>query len=304
MSQLNDCRHTALVGMFGTGHTNDLLIQWLQANGATSNSISDAWMEMLIGQGAVVPFHRNDAWFDLLGDLGYEGSLNDRELEFWCAGGSIAPQATLYVNPEFLGDPIPTAHERSFSGGTSTLTSRPNGFREWEFTTATNARDVGSYNIDLNNPGLEVGATYKLSYMCRKNILGTYGAALSQANLSDITIIDSDTAISDTSGDKELYVMFTIDAPNYYGTIRFGSGTTTGRIDSLTYWEPKLVLISSSPLPANTLTTDSGEALTNDNGTLILVTDPILEGAVMNVGTDGSRVGNDIDVSITILARG
>lgn len=91
MPTLNDCRLTALVGMFGAGHVNDLLLLWLQANGATSSNLNDAWYEMLVAHQIVTPFHRNDAWYELLGSLGYTGSLNDREHEFWCVGGGVLP---------------------------------------------------------------------------------------------------------------------------------------------------------------------------------------------------------------------
>ena len=35
------------------------------------------------------PFHLNDNWHALLGSLGYTGSISDRELQFWEAGGVI-----------------------------------------------------------------------------------------------------------------------------------------------------------------------------------------------------------------------
>jgi hypothetical protein len=34
--------------------------------------------------------HRNDLWFRMLGDLGFTGSLNDREHAFWAAGGAFS----------------------------------------------------------------------------------------------------------------------------------------------------------------------------------------------------------------------
>ena len=73
------------------GAMSDKTLAWLQANGATSNSIPDAWAEMLTAQGYPVPeeYHRNDAWFQLLRDAGYTGSMNDMELPFWQDGGSF-----------------------------------------------------------------------------------------------------------------------------------------------------------------------------------------------------------------------
>lgn len=57
----------------------------------TASTIPDAWHEVLLGQGAVEPFQRNDAWYDVLGGLGFQGQLNDRELAFWEAGGTFPP---------------------------------------------------------------------------------------------------------------------------------------------------------------------------------------------------------------------
>ena len=106
MPQLNDCRHTALVGMFGAGHTNDLLIQWLQANGATSPHVNDAWHEMLEAQGAVPPFQINDAWHEWLWMNGYGAPnrhINDTETDFWCSGGLLVPKppSTASFNSDF-----------------------------------------------------------------------------------------------------------------------------------------------------------------------------------------------------------
>lgn len=109
MPQLNDCRHTALVGMFGMGHTDDLLLQWLQSNGATSKCVADAWHEMLVVQGIVPPFHVSDAWHKWLIDNGYGVSnehVNDAELDFWCSGGLLVPKSSSSAsfNSDFNGD--------------------------------------------------------------------------------------------------------------------------------------------------------------------------------------------------------
>jgi hypothetical protein len=55
-------------------------------------TLSDAWRYMLIGQTGLPSetYHRNDYWYELLGSLGYEGSLNDREYAFWEAGGDFS----------------------------------------------------------------------------------------------------------------------------------------------------------------------------------------------------------------------
>lgn len=64
-----------------------MLLQWLQANGATSNNLNDAWSEMLVSKGYSPVI--NDGWYRLLDDLNYEGQLNDKEMAFWCTGGNL-----------------------------------------------------------------------------------------------------------------------------------------------------------------------------------------------------------------------
>ena len=98
MTTLTDARFEALRALGYTGTTNDMLLQWLQFNGATSPCLPDAWLEYLnsieilgaIGQ-------RNDRWYQLLGLAGYTGQLNDRELAFWEGGGAefILPDSIL-----------------------------------------------------------------------------------------------------------------------------------------------------------------------------------------------------------------
>lgn len=65
---------------------NQLLLTYYQTNGATSDDLQDAEREFLIAQGATVA-STPDMWFQLLGTLGYTGSLSDRTKDFWCVGG-------------------------------------------------------------------------------------------------------------------------------------------------------------------------------------------------------------------------
>mgnify|MGYP001823674843 CR=1 FL=1 len=90
MTTLSDARFESLRGQGFSGATSDMLLQWLQSNGATENTIPDAWKGMLEAQG--YPYgQRNDKWYEFLGDLGFQGALPDRVLEFWLGGGSISP---------------------------------------------------------------------------------------------------------------------------------------------------------------------------------------------------------------------
>lgn len=63
MSQVNDCKYNALSAVFGSGHINDLILKFLQANGATSNNINDAWSEVF-GGGVTPPPENAIAYYD------------------------------------------------------------------------------------------------------------------------------------------------------------------------------------------------------------------------------------------------
>ncbi len=63
MSQVNDCKYNALSAVYGSGHINDLMLKFLQANGATSNNINDAWSEVF-GGGVTPPPENAIAYYD------------------------------------------------------------------------------------------------------------------------------------------------------------------------------------------------------------------------------------------------
>ena len=84
---INDCKHNALAALLGKdGHVNDLLLEYYQLNGATSENVNDAAAEFLIVNGAA-PGHINDMWYSVLSSIGYEGALSDMLHEFWCVDG-------------------------------------------------------------------------------------------------------------------------------------------------------------------------------------------------------------------------
>jgi len=87
---IQDERFTALRAQGFTGTNNDMLVQWAQAAGATSNQINDAVLEALLLNGATSP-NLNDAWVEYLNSIGLTGARNDMELGFWESGGVIAP---------------------------------------------------------------------------------------------------------------------------------------------------------------------------------------------------------------------
>ena len=88
MTTKPDAKFDALRGQGFTGSVSDMTLQWLISNGATSSQLSDAWDEMLEskGFGPANP----DGWYDLLGSLGYTGSISVRSRDFWLAGGTLS----------------------------------------------------------------------------------------------------------------------------------------------------------------------------------------------------------------------
>jgi hypothetical protein len=138
---LADAKFDALRDQGFTGAISDMTLQWLQANGATSGSITDAWLEVLPGTG-----QRNDRWYTVLGGMGYTGSLNDREFAFWVDGGVLP--GTVDVGPANL-----EAFLISESWGV-TRTGEDfvvrSGVHEWRFTWSE--AEAGVYEQDLPAP--------------------------------------------------------------------------------------------------------------------------------------------------------
>jgi len=113
MTTKTDARFAALRTQGFVGATNDMVLQWLQANGATSGAISDAWKQMLDIIQPPPPSHRADQWSTWLRLNGYgttSGNRNDAELDFWGAGGLLVPKPS--ENGSFS-----VSFSKSFSGG-------------------------------------------------------------------------------------------------------------------------------------------------------------------------------------------
>lgn len=106
-SNTNDSIFNALGDQGFTGHINDRLLAYYRANGATSKNINDAEREMLLAQGAT-PGHIDDMWFQILGDLGYTGSINDRLGGFFADGGTFGPpEPPTPTPPPVVWNPLP-----------------------------------------------------------------------------------------------------------------------------------------------------------------------------------------------------
>lgn len=89
MTSIIDAKFKALADLGYPGAMSDKILAWLQANGASSDSVTSAWLEMLAIRGYVG--QRNSAWNSLLGDIGYEGALPDRELAYWVTSAGALP---------------------------------------------------------------------------------------------------------------------------------------------------------------------------------------------------------------------
>lgn len=113
MGNINSDMFSALGAQGFTGSISDRLLAYYRANGASSRNIDDALREMLIAQGAT-PAHVNDMWYQVLGGLGFTGSLNDRLSAFWADGGSFGP-SVIQVAAFSFTDGIPEAYDMSSS---------------------------------------------------------------------------------------------------------------------------------------------------------------------------------------------
>lgn len=178
-------------------------------------------------------------------------------------GGKVdtPPEPTLYVNPEFAGEPG-VAHTILFDTGDDELVSGNHGFYTWRFITAAGQRSVASYNIRANNPTLTVGNLYRIEYRCTKHIPGTYAAGLFAQDFVGLALGNEDRVANSLIPNKLLFIEFVVTDPNWTGVIRFGSGTTANRADELSYRTPRLIDLGPGPLTADgQILTYNGEYL-------------------------------------------
>jgi hypothetical protein len=85
-----DVKWTALAALGYTGALPDRELQWLQANGATSDILPQAWSEMVASKGYGYPYSVQNGWYKVLQDQGYSGALPDMEWDFWDNGGTFS----------------------------------------------------------------------------------------------------------------------------------------------------------------------------------------------------------------------
>jgi len=87
MPQINDC----IVSVTGGPTTNEGLLAFYKANGATSNNLQDAAREFLLARG-VPSGQLQDMWRSFLSGLGIpDGHLNDMLYEYWCVRNGPVP---------------------------------------------------------------------------------------------------------------------------------------------------------------------------------------------------------------------
>ena len=84
-----DVKYAALAALGYEGALPDRELQWLQANGATSNILPQAWSEMVASKGYGYPYAVQNGWMFVLKDQGYTGALPDMEWHFWNNGGTF-----------------------------------------------------------------------------------------------------------------------------------------------------------------------------------------------------------------------
>jgi len=78
---------------------NDMELEWLHDNGATSESLMDCWKQYLELQGYNYGTY-NDALFAYLEGLGYTGALNDMLNDYY----TVIPPTTGAYSEEFTNE--------------------------------------------------------------------------------------------------------------------------------------------------------------------------------------------------------
>lgn len=101
MSQVNDAQYLALITQGFSGAHNDMMIDWAQANGATSDQYNTAIVEALQNNGATSPQY-NTAWMEVLASLGYTNALPEALRDFWTDGGYFILGASFDGTNDYL----------------------------------------------------------------------------------------------------------------------------------------------------------------------------------------------------------
>jgi hypothetical protein len=193
----------------------------------------------------------NDARFAALRGLGFTGAINDMTLA-WLQSQLPAPIAAtnLIANPELAGGadsgPVdgnnpPTGWTIGFNTATSVPVDIGGGFFAWiQNQEEANARCPLQRDIAADLAGAEAGDIYLFQVSIGNPTDTNYSAALSIANLTGGTIIDSYTRAAPQST-QTCYAIIAIDDPvGLVISMRMGVGTTANNTVSLNVSNPRL----------------------------------------------------------------
>lgn len=109
MSQLNDAQHLALITQGFSGAHNEMMIDWAQANGATSDQENTAIVEALLASTATSS-NPNTAWREVLISLGYTGALPNMLQQFWSDGGNLPIPSGEFQGFKVAANNLPAGH--------------------------------------------------------------------------------------------------------------------------------------------------------------------------------------------------
>ena len=167
-------------------------------------------------------------------------------------GESASGDSNIYVNSDFTGggvDTAPNNHGGPILDGGGSVNFDYSGIFPLMVSDASfgGGRAYVFYNVHTNNPDLEVGETYRVSYNAEKledRVNGQYSAAIAVSNPTNITPVSEQRRVVFGEGLTEVFYEFTVDDPSFTLQVRFGSGTTSTRSDIITYQNPALRKVS------------------------------------------------------------
>ena len=173
MATLSDIRFEKLRALGYIGSISDMTLAWLQDNGATSNQISDAWVEVLDSFPLGLTGSRNDKWFELLGLVGYSGSLNDRELAFW-SGPVNGPELIVNGNFATSANWVFNASFWTVGSGVASAVAAPGAL----YQNSTGIFTTGkTYQVSFTISGYSAGTIRPAFVGSTPNDVGTYRSA-------------------------------------------------------------------------------------------------------------------------------
>lgn len=165
------------------------------------------------------------------------------------------PAPNLYVNPELAGggpsgpahggaNLPPTAHAIGFNtANAQPVEITPNVF-EWHtnYDLQAGVRSYLAYDLTANNPGLEVGETYRASYEV-ENVGTEPGTVMTMSGVADITPTPVNINVAPGATETVAIDLEVIGA-GYTGQIRVGTGVTTSSSGAYIIRNPKFEKIS------------------------------------------------------------